>query len=391
MDAARNPYAPGAGRRPAALVGRDEQIEQWRVALARTAAGRGAQSVVLYGLRGVGKTVLLNTFVTMVENESWIVAKVEAGTTPLREALIAALHAPLSDLARPSAGARLKSALKTMLSFRALVDSTGTWSFGLDLSEERGGGADTGVFETDLAKLVKDLAAAVADERVGLAILIDEAQDLEPDELKAVSSVVHLASQQTWPVLFGLAGLPSLPRILAEARSYAERLYSYQRIEQLEPAAAAQALTAPAAAEQVSWDRAAVGLLVETTRGYPYFLQQYGQETWNEATGPAITITDARVGAARGTTTLDNGFFRVRWDRATRAEQQYLRAMAEDGDTGSASGVVATRLNRPVSSFGPVRASLISKGLIFAPEHGRVQFTVPGMADFIHRQPDPEI
>jgi len=390
MDAARNPYAPGAGRRPAALVGREQQLEHWRVALARTAAGRGAQSLVLYGLRGVGKTVLLTTFTRMAEDTDWIVAQVEAGTTPLRDALAAALHATLSDLARPSAGTRVRRALKTMLSFRARVDSAGSWSFGLDLADEPGGGADSGIFETDLAKLVKDLSAVAAEAHVGLAILIDEAQDLDPEELKALSSVVHQAGQQTWPVLFALAGLPSLPRILAEARSYSERLYAYQRIEQLDPRAAAEALAAPAAAEQVSWDADAVDLIVATTRGYPYFLQQYGQDTWNEATGRSITLTDARLGAAIGTATLDTGFFRVRWDRATRAEQQYLRAMAEDGDDGSASGVVANRLNRPISSFGPVRASLISKGLIFAPEHGRVQFTVPGMAAFIDRQPNAE-
>lgn len=390
MDPVLNPYAPGAGRLPAALVGRDSQLDRWRIALDRIEAERTAQPLVLYGLRGVGKTVLLTQFFTTARDRDWIVAQVEAGAgRSLREALGEALHAPLTDLARPSAGRRLLKGLKTALSFKASYDTGGTWSFGLDLTETAGGGgADTGMFETDLHKLVLDLSEAAKEEGVGLAILIDEAQDLTPEELTAVCAVAHVAGQRSWPCIVGLAGLPSLPRILAEAKSYAERLFVFERIEQLDQSLACKALIAPAAIENVEWDDDAVTLVVRETSGYPYFLQQFGQDTWNEAAGPVITLTDARVGAARGRAALDDGFFRARWDRATRAEQRYLRAMAVDGDAGSSSGDVAARLKRSVNSFGPVRANLIAKGLVFAPEHGIVAFTVPGMADFIQRQPN---
>ena len=214
----------------------------------------------------------------------------------------------------------------------------------------------------------------------------DEAQDLSNEELAALCAVAHLVGQRGWPVLFALAGLPSLPRVLAEAKSYAERLFSFDSVEQLPTALAEQALVAPAEAEGITWQAAAVTLLVDVAAGYPYFLQQFGQETWNVATAPSITLSDAQVGAAAGRAALDSGFFRSRWDRATRAEQAYLRAMADDGQVGSSSREVADRLARAPSSLGPARASLITKGLVYAPEHGVVAFTVPNMAEFIRRQ-----
>jgi len=373
VDAVRNPYAPGAGRAPAALVGRDPQLQTWRIALERVQAGRSAQSAVLYGLRGVGKTVLLSVFRREAVAREWIVAHVEAGAgKPLRAALAEALQA-----------------LKTAVSFRASLDGSGSWTFGLDLSETLGGGADTGSLETDLAKLVRDLSAAAAEESVGLAILIDEAQDLTRDELTAVCAATHQAGQNEWPCLFALAGLPSLPRVLAEAKSYAERLFTYHRIEQLTDDLARHALVEPATGEGVDWDDDAVALILGEAAGYPYFIQQFGQESWNEAIASPITLADARVGAARGRAALDDGFFRVRWDRATRAEQEYLRAVAIDGDEGASSAEVARRMDRRPASLGPARANLISKGLVYAPEHGVVAFTVPGMAHFIRRQPEP--
>jgi hypothetical protein len=390
MDPVRNPYSPGAGRPPAALVGRDPQLDRWAVSLDRIEGARSVQPVVLYGLRGVGKTVLLTRFFKTAQDRDWIVAQVEAGAgKSLRETLGEALHAPLADLARPSAGNRLLKGLKTALSFKASYDAAGTWNFGLDLTETAGGGADTGMLETDLNKLVRDLSAAAEEQGVGLAILIDEAQELTPAELTAVCSAAHVTSQNGWSSVFGLAGLPSLPRVLAEAKSYAERLFVFERIEHLTEDLARKALAEPAAIEGVGWDDDAISFVVREASGYPYFLQQFGQDTWNEASGPAIALADARVGAARGRAALDDGFFRARWDRATKAEQRYLRAMATDGDAGSPSGDVAARLGRSVTSFGPARASLIAKGLIFAPEHGVVAFTVPGMANFIQRQPQP--
>lgn len=388
MDPVRNPFSPGAGRKPAALVGRDDALEAWETSVQRTQIGRTDQPIVLYGLQGVGKTVLLSEFRRKAAKADWIVAQVEAGTdTSLREMLGEALYAPLSDLARPRAGQRLLKGLKTALSFKASYDATGAWTFGVDLAGAPGGGADTGMLDTDLKKLINDLADAADEKGVGLAVLVDEAQDLSSEELGSLCAIAHAAAQDDWRVLFGLAGLPSLPRILAEAKSYAER-FRYMRIQELAPEVVAEALTIPAGLEDAQWDDDAIDIVVDASGRFPYFLQQFGQETWNVAVGPVIARHEAALGVAQGTNDLDNGFFRVRWDRATRAEQSYLRAMASDGDEGSSSSEVATRLSRKPASLGPARASLIAKGLIYAPEHGIVAFTVPGMAAFISRQID---
>lgn len=386
VDPVRNPYSPGAGRKPAALVGRDDALTTWEISLQRLLVDRTDQPVVLYGLRGVGKTVLLSEFRRRAVSRDWIVAQIEGGARrSLRELLGEALYQPLSDLARPSAGRRLLKSLKTAISFKASYDMTGTWTFGLDLNEVPGGGADTGVLDTDLKKLVNDLADAAQEEGIGLAVLIDEAQDLSTDELATLCAIAHAAAQDNWRVLFAFAGLPSLPRILAEAKSYAER-FRYMTIEQLDVQSATDALVLPAKDENADWEADAMTLVADASGSYPYFIQQFGQATWNVAPGPKITVHDAQIGVAQGNNDLDNGFFRARWDRATNAEKSYLRAMAVDGDAGSSSSEVAARLSRKPASLGPTRASLIVKGLVYAPEHGIVSFTVPGMAAFIERQ-----
>ncbi len=387
MDPVRNPYAPGAGRPPAALVGRGEPLAAWQVGLQRVEAGRDAQSVVLYGLRGVGKTVLLSRFAHLARERSWLVTQVEARSGQTMRAMIGeGFHDNLVDLARPGVGTRVLKALRTALSFKASYDSAGRWSFGLDLEGAPGGGADTGAFESDLGKLLRDLAGAAEDQGVGVAVLVDEAQDLPAEELIALCSIVHSANQRGDRLVVALAGLPSLPRRLSEAKSYSERLFRFHRVEELDRAAALDALLKPARREGVTWQDAAVELAVRESRGYPYFLQQFGQDTWNVAERPEITLADARVGVAMGRLALDSGFFRARWDRATPAEREYLRAMAVDGDAGSPTGEVAARLNKRITSLGPTRANLISKGLIYSPDHGMVAYTVPAMAEFVRRQ-----
>lgn len=390
MDPIRNPYSPGAGIRPAALVGRDAEQDTWKVALQRAQQGRPAQSVVLYGLRGVGKTVLLSRFAKLAEDADWIVGMCEAGGKPLPELLAQALHEPLRDLARPTATTRVRHALRTFLNFKASYTTAGEWTFGLDLDPtDTPVNGSSGDLDTDLSRMIRELAQAGEETGTGLALLIDEAQDLTLAELGAITAVVHQAGQRELPLLIGLAGLPSLPRILAEARSYAERLYTFHVIQRLPEPVALAALADPARQEGVSWREEAAAFIVEQTQGYPYFLQAYGQQTWNatETADATIRLPDARLGAAYARAELDTGFFRARWDRATRSEQDYLRAMAVDADAGSASGTVAARLGRKVTSLGPTRAQLIQKGLIYAPEHGIVAFTVPAMADFINRQP----
>lgn len=318
-----------------------------------------------------------------------MVAQLEAGTgKSMRFSLSEKLQGPIADLALPTAGRKLLRAIKTAASFfRLSYDaSAGTFTYDLDLSSIGGGGADSGQLEADLNKLILDLSEAAREQGRGLAILIDEAQDLHADELVAICVAAHLVSQQGTACVIALAGLPSLPRVLSEAKSYAERLFDFQEVERLGDEAARRALTTPAEVEGVAWDPEAVDFVVDRTAGYPYFLQQYGQETWNQAEGPSLTLIDARIGAERAQLALDTGFFRSRWERATPSEKRYLRAMAPDGDSGSSAWEIADRLKTKTSSLGPVRAGLIGKGLIYAPAHGRVAFTVPGMSDFINRQ-----
>jgi len=389
MDERNNPYSPGAGLRPAALVGRDSELQDWSVALDRIENARSARSVVLHGLRGVGKTVLLGEFHQQAEDRKWVSVMIEANTgRPMREALARALYPVVRELVRPKAGDKLKKALATFKAFSVKVDATGAWSFGLDVAPAQGRG-DSGELETDLAELIKDLAGAAQEQNRGLAILIDEAQDLNNDELKALCAICHQGGQRGWPFLLALAGLPNLPRVLSEAKSYAERLFTYREITQLHQDAARQALTRPAAAEGVSWEEAAVSYVVKEARSYPYFLQEYGQATWNAASGTKLTYDDARVGAVSGQAHLDAGFYRARWERAAPAQRAYLEAMAQDGDGPSQSGEVAARLGKTPTGVGPIRDSLIKKGLIYSPEHGQIAYTVPGMADFIARQPQP--
>lgn len=386
MDPIRNPYVPGAGRRPSALVGRDPVIRDWAISLQRAEAGRTDQPMILYGLRGVGKTVLLTRLRKDAAARDWLTVHVEAGSRrSLREMTGEGLYGPLSDLARPSAGSQLLRALKTALSFKASYDSTGTWSFGLDLSGASGGAANSGVLLTDLTKVVHDVAMAAGESGAGLAVLIDEAQDLTADELTTLAAIMQSVATDDVPALFALAGLPSLPQTLAEAKSYSER-FRYHPIEKLGRSEAEAALVEPASGEGVRWTGDALSHVVAAAGTYPYFLQQFGQESWNVADGTTIEVNNARLGVALGQNHLDNGFFRARWDRTTGAEKSYLRAMCPEGDRSVATGEVAARLGRSVGSLGPARATLIHKGLIYAPDHGIVAFTVPGMAAFIDRQ-----
>jgi hypothetical protein len=389
MDRRNNPYSPGAGLRPAALVGRDDQLQDWSVALERIEDARPTRSFVLHGLRGVGKTVLLGEFHQMAQDRNWLTIMVEANTGSFfRDSLARALYPVVRDLVRPTAGEKLKKALATFKTFSVKVDASGVWSFGLDVAPALGRG-DSGELETDLGELIKDLGDAAQEQNHGFAILIDEAQDLSRDELKALCAICHQAGQRNWPFLVALAGLPNLPSLLSEAKSYAERLYAYTEITQLHDDAARQALTRPAAGEHVTWEGDAVSYVVTQTQGYPYFLQEYGQATWDAAEGRTLTYDDARVGAASGQAHLDAGFYRTRWERAAPAQRAYLEAMAQERDGPSQSGEVAARLGKTPTGVGPIRDSLIKKGLIYAPEHGQVAYTVPGMAAFIARQSRP--
>lgn len=391
MDPTLNPYSPGAGLRPRDLAGRESEIERFDVLRRRATHKLTSRSVVMTGLRGVGKTVLLNELADRARREGWVVGKVEAdrnqGGRPFREQVSQTLNRALREAAHSSVIAdKLRRALATFKSFSLRTDPSGGLAIGIEIDPERGR-ADTGSLQTDLTDLGIDLAAAATDLDGGAALFIDEMQDLAIDELAAVCQACHEAGQREAQFYVVGAGLPSLPGALAEARSYAERLFDYWPIGALAEADASAALTRPATEAGVSWDDAAVDTVVERSAGYPYFLQEFGKATWDYAPGPSITTEDALAGIQAGTDSLDHGFFRSRWERATPGERDYMRAMGVDGDGPSQSGEVARRLGKKSTAVGPTRAQLIYKGLLYAPEHGVIAFTVPGMADFIARQP----
>ncbi len=391
MDAVLNPYSPGAGRRPPALVGRDFQIQAMDILMHRATRGRTGQSLILSGLRGVGKTVLLNELTTRVQRADWIACKIEARPDGAGEAfqlaLARGLQTSLRQLQSKNWGGKFIAALTTLRAFSVKVDPDGSVTLGVDLAHSPAGGrANTGHPETDLTELAVDLAEAAAEHHIGVALVIDEMQDVSAPVLAALISAAHETGQRNLPFYLIGGGLPSLPRILAEAKSYAERLFDFHTIGHLDHPLAARALVEPAAAEGAQWDPTALSSIVEIAGGYPYFLQEYGSAAWNVSTGPVITPHDAIVAGMLGQAKLDAGFFASRWGRATPAERDYLRAMAHDAGRASQSSDVAARMGRTPSALGPARASLINKGLVYAPEHGQIAYTVPGMAGFITRQ-----
>ena len=384
MDARHNPYSPGAGLRPAALTGRDAEIEAFAVILYRASDGRPAPGMILHGLRGVGKTVLLNELANNARKAGWVVANIEADLhstrTPFRLQAAAALDEALrKETGKSNFGKQMRKAAGTLKSFSATVLGTGG---GVEF-HDRGA---SGSLNADFTDLVLDLAEDARGIDTGVALFVDEMQHLDDGDLAAICQACHQAGQQNLPFVVVGAGLPNLPRILTDAVSYAERLFDYHSIGRLDDSDATSALVLPAEREHVEWEPAAVTAVLDGSGGYPYFIQQFGQTSWNTATRSPISVADAEVGIALGREKLDNGFFRARWDRATPAERDYMAAMAADGDSPSESGTVAKRLNKNQNSLGPARANLIAKGLVWAPEHGQIAFSVPGMAAFIERE-----
>lgn len=395
MDPVRNPYSPGAGLRPPELAGRDPDVTAFETLLARAADGRVTQSLVLTGLRGVGKTVLLNDLASRARRRDWVVAQIEARPrgeargTSFRSMVARSLNQSLRQVTGTwGVRDRVRSALATFKSFSIKTDPSGGLALGIDVDANQGR-ADTGSLELDLSELALDLAESAAEMGTGVVVLVDEMQDLDAVELSAICTAVHEAGQRSAPFYVVGAGLPSLPGILAEARSYAERLFEYRGVGPLLPDAAGVAVTRPARQQEAEWSEAAVDVVVDASAGYPYFLQEFAKATWDYAPGPVIDEDDARLGVEAGRQKLDSGFYASRWKRATPGERDYLRAMAQDGDGPSSSGEIARRLGKAsVQQVGPTRANLIHKGLVYAPEHGLIAYTVPGMADFIERQTD---
>jgi hypothetical protein len=387
MDPIQNPYAPGAGQRPPELAGRDDQLHQFDVVLERIARGRPERSLVLTGLRGVGKTVLLNAMRSAAVRAGWGTGKFEARPDQsVRRPIGAALHMAVRELAHPEPGPVL-GALRAFVERDAArgTKPTDRWQPGI-IAPIVTGRADSGDIEIDLVELLVDIAGLAADVGRGVALCVDEMQDLGPADVSGLCAAVHELGQQGLPLVVVGAGLPHLPAVLSASKSYSERLFRYQLVDRLPREAADLALVAPATDEGVAWDPGALEEMYEVTGGYPYFVQAYGKAVWDTAPRTPISREDVVVGAPQAEAELAVGFFGSRYERATPGERDYLRAMADaDADAlGSVSTAeVARVLSRTPQSLSPARDSLLKKGLVFSGERGRVAFTVPHFGRYL--------
>lgn len=388
MDPRINPYNPGAGLRPAALAGRDGDIEAFEVMADRAQNGHISRSIMFSGLRGVGKTVLLGELAGRALERDWLVIQVEAEHTQ-PDHFSRALAGEIANAARRKrtwlarATGRVADALGSISSFQAAVGAEGV-SLGI---ERIPGRADSGNLQFDLVDLAETVGAAAREDSIGVIVLVDEMQDLTTDQMSAVCRSCHRAGQLGLPWFVIGGGLPNLPTRLADAESYAERLFDYRRIDRLSSADAEVALIKPANEQDVVWNNDASQFVLDESGGYPYFLQQFGKTVWDASVGPSrITLEDAVIGVAEGQDQLDLGFYSSRWERATKAEREFLEAMALDGGYPSRIADIAQRMQRSSSqSLGPARASLINKGIVYGPEYGMIAFSVPGMADYVSR------
>lgn len=399
VDPVRNPYAPGAGQRPPELAGRDRELQQFEVVLERIARGRPERSMIITGLRGVGKTVLLNAFRSMAIQRLWGTGKIEARPEQsIRRPVASALHMAVRELApRHRAPDRIEEFLGVLKAFAQAgpepAGKTGRsrspahrWQPGIEVPATRGR-ADSGDLEIDLTELFVDAASVATDLGVGIALFVDEMQDIPSDDMSALCAATHELSQTGGPLIVVGAGLPHLPAVLSASKSYSERLFRYARIDRLDRESADLALLAPAEREDVTFTPDALDALYEAADGYPYFVQAYAKVVWDIAPESPITAADIKVAEPEAESELAVGFFGSRYERATPAERDYMRAMAQLGDDPVPTSAVADELGRKPSSLSPARDGLIKKGLIYSAERGLVAFTVPHFGKFLRAQP----
>lgn len=387
MDPIRNPYAPGAGTPPPELAGRDELRETARIALARVRAGRPTKSLLMVGLRGVGKTVLLDRMREDAEASGIQTLRVEAPENRSLPAILAPqLRQALLRLSRNEKAKEVaQRALRGLAGFaKALKVKYQDIEVGFDFEPEPGL-ADNGDLEQDLQALLEVTGAAAKKAGTALAIFVDEMQYVEEEELAAMITSLHRTAQRSLPVVLVGAGLPQLPGRMGRAKSYAERLFDFPQVGPLSPEAARIAIAKPAEDQGVTVSDGALQRIVRETRGYPYFLQEWGKHAWDVAESSPITLGDVARASQAAVAALDESFFRVRFDRLTPLEKKYLRAMAELGPGPHRSGDIAEQLDRGVTSLGPTRGQLIAKGMIWSPSHGDTAFTVPLFDEFMKR------
>lgn len=388
MQALTNPYTPNAGAEPQAVVGRDSQLAWFDLLLARIERGRTDQSMIITGLRGVGKTVLLGQFRTKALERSWVVVELEVSKhddKQFRREISARLRWALLELSpRARWTGRFSHAAAVLKSFTLSIDASGNWSAGLDV-EAAEGYADHANLAMDLTDVFIALGEAAQEQNQGVVLLFDEVQFLSRPQLEALIEALHKMVQRKLPITMVGAGLPQIAELAGDAKSYAERLFRFPKIDNLSSADAKAALTRPAADERVSFGETALELAFDVTGGYPYFLQELGYAVWTVAQGDEITREDVALALPAYEAKLDGSFFRVRLDRATELQRAYLRAMAQLGPAPQKASDVADVMGRTSTNLGPTRAELINMGLLFTPEHGYAAFTVPHFDRFLVR------
>ena len=386
MDPRRNPFSPGAGSPPPELAGRDALIERAAVALDRIRDRRAARSIILYGLRGVGKTVLLGKIRRDAEARGLITVAIESPEErSLPALLVSALRLALIKLSRTEAAKQgVKRALRALAGFAKLKAKFGDLEVALDLEPEPGL-ADSGDLDLDLAELLGAVGEAAVERETAIVLFIDELQYVPETQLAALIGALHAVNQRQLPVTMVGAGLPQLLGASGRAKSYAERLFEFVSIDRLDPGAAAEALQRPIEREGAGIEPDAIAEIVAQTLGYPYFLQEWGKHSWAVADASPITLADVRQASIEALAELDCSFFRVRFDRLTPGEKRYLRAMADLGPGPHRSGDIAERLGRKVNTTAPIRNSLIGKGMLYSPAHGDTAFTVPLFDQYMRR------
>lgn len=382
MEPALNPYTPGSGRKPPSLQGRDVEIDAFDLLVAKAKSRNYDRGMMLTGLRGVGKTALLNHLRGHAEHHKWYTVAIEA------QAVGANSKVNYKQLASGlKAGLRRYSHKHTLGQLAArigsLIEGSSISIAGVSLTAPA---PDESDILSDLEELLETVCEYARKSGTAIALFIDEIQDLDLPLLSALVMAQHKANQESWPFYLIGAGLPGVPVALAKARSYSERLFLYRIIGPLAADEARRALSEPAETAGGRFTEEALDLLCAASEGYPYFLQEFGQAIWEIAPSAPFTAEDAREALAMGRAQLDQGFYPSRWDRTTPSERRYLRAIAATGEPNPRTA----SLSIPQSAASPARASLIEKGVIYSPERGRIGFTVPGMASFVERQPEDD-
>ena len=391
MDAVKNPYVPSAGRTPPALAGRASLLETATVNSKRLLAGRHVNGILYIGLRGVGKTVLLNRVAEDAQTRGIVCLQLEMlEKYSLPSLLVPELRKTLTAL-DPYEKAR-GYVMKAWHAFADFLNSVRVKYEDVTVRLEIDGGsgiANTGKLETDLPDLLCAIGEAAKEKKTAIAIFIDELQYVKESQLAALITALHKCQQKQRPVTVIGAGLPQLIRDVGKAKSYAERLFEFSEIGKLDDEAARYAIQDPAEREGVSFEAPALREILSQTQGYPYFLQEWGSQSWLVAKGETITLSDVETATVHALDRLDVGFFRVRYDRCTPREREYLRAMAELGSGPHKSREIAARMNKDVRAVAPRRGSLIAKGMIYSPKHGDTAFTVPLFDEFMQRAMPP--